>query len=79
MPPGEKTLAIIARYYEPDDKLVPTYSMTHIEMLIKEIFREVGLTRLVTIPDKRTGLDLKIPISTVRLHTWPGGFLLGAS
>jgi len=65
VPLMDKALTIIARYDLPDGKLLPTYSMAHIETLLKEIFREVGLTRLVTIPDKRTGLDLQVPICSI--------------
>lgn len=63
VPLTPKALEIINRYDLPDGKLLPFMSFEKYNEYIKDLFRLVKLTRLVTIADKKTRANIVVPIS----------------
>lgn len=62
---------IIAKYEDPKrEKLLPFVSEQKYNIYIKRCFKEAGLTRIVTVPDTKTGKNKQVPICDyVTTHT----------
>lgn len=65
VPLSEKARTILARYDLPGNELLPFISSQKYNDYIKELFRAVGLNRIVTIRDPKTGIGKQIPICEI--------------
>jgi len=65
VPLTQKAKEIISRYDNPHELLVPTIGVHNYNKRIRHIFKEAGLTRLVTVADKKTGENKQVPICDV--------------
>jgi site-specific recombinase XerD len=63
VPLSPKAWEIINKYDLPGGELVPYISGQKYNVYLKELFRKVELTRMVTVADKKTRLSTVIPIS----------------
>jgi integrase len=57
-----KALEILAKYDEPDGRLLPFISNNNYNIYLKELFKLVGLDRMVTVPDKKTRETVHMPL-----------------
>ena len=65
VPLSAKAKQIIARYDLPDGRLLPMVTTVNCDHYIKRVFLKVGLTRTVTITDKKTLLEKHVTIDTI--------------
>lgn len=65
IPLTEKAKEIISRYDLPDNKLIPHIDLAVYDSNIKLLFKETNITRLVTVIDKKTGIDKQVPINEI--------------
>lgn len=65
IPLSAKAKQILARYNQPDDRLLPLVKTVECDDRIKKVFQQVGLKRMVTIIDKKTLLEKHVTIDTV--------------
>ena len=67
MPLNQRGLEILDRYKEqdPEGRIFPFISQQKYNVAIKRIFKECGITRLVTILNPTTGQEEQRPINEV--------------
>ena len=65
IPLTTKALNIIAKYNLPDGHLIPHLNRKKYNANLKTLFKELDIKRLVTIPDKRTRLNIQVPICDI--------------
>ena len=65
IPLSAKAKQILSRYDLPDGRLLPLVALLEYNRKIKKVFEQVGLTRVVTIIDKKTLLEKHVTIDTV--------------
>jgi integrase len=61
----QKALVTIKKYDLPDGRLVPFRSISGYDLGIKRMLIETGITRLVTIPDRRTRQSKQVRICDI--------------
>lgn len=65
IPLTEKSKTILSRYDIPGNNILPFVSQQKYNDYIKDLFRAVGLNRIVTIRDPKTGAGKQVPISEI--------------
>lgn len=65
VPLNSKALAILKRYEGKQETLLPTKTIHQYNNGIRSVLRECGITRMVTILDTKTGMDVQRPICDV--------------
>jgi integrase len=65
IPLTEKALAILAKYKIPDGKLLPFITDQRYNKYIKDLFKAVGLNRIVTIHNPKTRTGKQVPICDI--------------
>jgi len=65
IPLTSKALNIIAKYDLPDGRLIPYLERRKYNDNLKILFKELEIKRLVTIPDKKTRLNIQVPICDI--------------
>ena len=62
VPVTEKAMVILSRYDLSDGRLLPFITLRHYNKFLKKLFLLVDLTRIVTLADKKTQIDIQVPI-----------------
>jgi len=65
VPLTAKAIQIIEKYNLPDGRLVPFVLLINLNKRIKRVLRKVGITRMVTVPDKKTRKSKQVPICNI--------------
>jgi len=65
VPLAEKAKTILARYDEPDGRLLPFISDQKYNNYIKELFHYVKINRIVTVRNPKTGKDKQVSIADI--------------
>jgi len=65
IPLSAKAKQILSRYDLPDGRLLPLVKTVECDERIKKVFEFVGLTRIVTIVDKKTLIENHVGIDTI--------------
>ena len=65
VPLTEKAKTILAKYDFPNGDLLPYISDAKYNKYIKELFALVGLTRIVTVPDTKTRVNIQQPLNEI--------------
>ena len=65
VPLSEKAKVILSRHDFPDGRLLPYITLRHYNKLLKDLFALVGLKRIVTLADKKTQIDIQVPICDI--------------
>lgn len=65
IPLTKKALQIIEKYDLPDERLVPPVLLINLNKRIKRVVKLVGITRKVTVPDKKTRKSKQVKICDI--------------
>jgi len=65
VPLSTKAKAILSKYQLDDGRILPYMCTDYINRLIKRLFKQTGLTRMVTIKDKVTGIDKQVSLDRI--------------